>query len=1137
MTTPDKHIAFRGNIVDSVYRELFGPLKTDPEEKRLEEIEVNPLQLYATGILFPQKTIWDPEESDTGTGETVIVDDSEDSEDLPEVDQGKTSRAAGADNVADGQPLNLANEFNPSALGITFRVKGCKTLTVSISTATYTKFEKELPHSRAGQEKADGSRYSDYFKRIFYKRKPISQILQIDIHDISGKLHPYFIDDTDNSLALHTVIRKTGNEQIISLMLVNENQSSAKSPAFDSAFYQAEFEVQDIEGAPVFCRIDRASGSCLPEEQASLDLLYRHRQAYALGHGCSGDWTRGNQGQNDKVTYVCTAVLPSYEVKPILPRETPFSIDGINLSMNFLCTGHGGSAKECRSSIISSLYALCEDYETWIFQQREELKLLNGIMLETASAHMENCDSCLLRMKEGVKLLAEIPLALQAFRIANRAMLMQQFHYSIPSRKLNKDHVSASKNYEEIAGKERKWRPFQLAFILMNIAGVVDRTHPERELVDIIWFPTGGGKTEAYLGLTAFVICLRRLRKSDDAGTTVLMRYTLRLLTAQQFQRASTLILALDLLRKENFMDADLGPDPISIGLWVGKSLSPNKSDDAITALRNMHGRGNSENPFQVLECPWCKADFTAQKSLGYIAERVSAAGRERTVRFRCPDPKCVWHSAESHLPIIVIDEDIYRTPPTLVLGTVDKFAQIAWDDRTGNLFGLKSGNSTPELIIQDELHLISGPLGTIVGLYESAIERFCNSKGITPKIVASTATIKNASQQCEGLYNRKTFEFPPAGLKAGDSYFAYEDQDAPGRLYLGVFASALKSHATAQVRTCATLLQSVMPATIPDPEAPIDYLSDPYGTLVWYFNSLRELGLATTMCTGDIEEFIKGLCKRRGIPWELRRRIWDAIEMTSRRTADEIPQILKKLDVPWSSIKDGNYPVDILLATNMISVGVDVPRLGMMLVTGQPKSTAEYIQATSRVGRTHPGLVVTLYHQGKSRDRSHYEQFVAYHQSIYRYVEPTSVTSFSPPARERALRGALVALSRQLAGVTSPADIGDHMDQVEEEVEYLLSRIRDIDADEEAGARAELEAWLDEWQNYRPQEYGKMAGNVAELCLMYPFGGHPDPVFQRDAWPIMTSMRSVDGIAEARVINNYIKADDEESVEGADGG
>ena len=550
-----------------------------------------------------------------------------------------------------------------------------------------------------------------------------------------------------------------------------------------------------------------------------------------------------------------------------------------------------------------------------------------------------------------------------------------------------------------------------------------------------------------------------------------------------------------------------------------------------------MQRNDSAENPFQVLECPWCKTDFTYKGCLGYKTERISAAGRQKTVYFRCPDPECDWHSPKNHLPVIVIDEDIYRTPPTLVLGTVDKFAQIAWDDRTGSLFGLNATHPPPELIIQDELHLISGPLGTIVGLYESAIERFCSAKGVIPKIIASTATIKNASQQCEGLYNRKTFEFPPAALKAGDSYFAFEDHEAPGRLYLGVFASALKSHATAQVRTCATLLQSVMPTEVIDPEAPINYLSDPYGTLVWYFSSLRELGLATTMCTGDIEEFIKGLCKRRGFSWENRRRLWDVVEMTSRRTADEIPKILKKLDVQWSSARDGKYPVDILLATNMISVGVDVPRLGMMVVTGQPKSTAEYIQATSRVGRTHPGLVVTLYHQGKSRDRSHYEQFVAYHQSIYRYVEPTSVTTFSPPARERALRGVLVALCRQLAGVSSPELIDEHIDQVDQEIEYLLSRINDVDAEEMDAARVELEGWLVEWQNIKPLEYGKMAGNVSELSLMYPFGSYPDPVFQREAWPVMTSMRSVDGTAEARVINSYINPDVDENVEGADGG
>ncbi len=677
----------------------------------------------------------------------------------------------------------------------------------------------------------------------------------------------------------------------------------------------------------------------------------------------------------------------------------------------------------------------------------------------------------------------------------------------------------------------------------MNIAGTTDQLHQDRQLVDLIWFPTGGGKTEAYLGLAAFTIALRRLRNSADAGTTVLMRYTLRLLTAQQFQRASTLIMALDQLRRERYLGAGLGGAPISIGLWVGQSLSPNTRSDARAALSRMRQReSRAHNPFQILYCPWCGCELKNRKKLGYQEERVGA-GKLRTIIFRCPDEHCVWSDRRSQMPISVIDDDIYSSPPTLVMGTVDKFAQVAWKDETGRLFGIRGEEAPPELIIQDELHLISGPLGSIVGLYEGVIERLCKTEIGRPKIIASTATIRQAREQCKALYNRDISEFPAQGLRAGDSYFAYENTKAPGRLYAGVFASGLKSHATAQVRTCSSLLQHTIPLppqTIEDRSASLDQgaffsEADPYGTLVWYFNSLRELGTATTMCSGDIPEYIKSMCRRGDVPWDYRRRVRNYVELTSRRTADEIPEILEQLERPWLPKPNGPAPVDILLATNMISVGVDVSRLGLMVVTGQPKSTSEYIQATSRVGRQYPGLVVTVYSQSKSRDRSHYEQFVGYHQAYYQFVEATSITPFSPPARERGLRGMLMAISRLVVGLDDPSQISGSRDRIQRELDGILNRISDIDANEEQEAADELRSALDEWEAVAPQDYGRMGGRVATRTLAYPYGATPDPVFQERSWPILTSMRNVDGTAEAKVIASYdLPAKDDTADTGA---
>lgn len=471
------------------------------------------------------------------------------------------------------------------------------------------------------------------------------------------------------------------------------------------------------------------------------------------------------------------------------------------------------------------------------------------------------------------------------------------------------------------------------------------------------------------------------------------------------------------------------------------------------------------------------------------------------------------------------MDEEIYAEPPTIVIGTVDKFAQISWDDRVGRLFGIGTDAPPPTLIIQDELHLISGPLGTIVGLYETAIDRLCSREGHTSKIIASTATIRRAQEQCYNLYAREAFEFPPQAIRAGKSYFAFEDRNVSGRLYVGFMGTAVKSHQTALVRACSPLLQSVC-RPIGEDEVNKRTIVDPYGTLVWYFNSLRELGHAATLCVGDIPEFLKGLCHRLDIPYENRRYIREIIELTSRCDADEIPAILQQLEVPWR-MKPGNTPIDILLATNMIAVGVDVPRLGLIVMSGQPKSTSEYIQATSRVGRRFPGLVVTVYTQTKSRDRSHYERFVAYHQSLYRYVEPTSVTPFSPEARERGMRGVMIALARLLAGVATPNMVTAREIEFQQEIAAIRTRIEDIDSNEVGEAIEEIEEWVQFWKKYAPSEYGKMGGTPSVSTLAYPFGNIPDPLYQRDSWPMLTSMRNVDGSCAARVLNTYDEPQD----------
>lgn len=1116
------HRNFRDFLVSSLRRELFGPSPEDGSEALNEEISLSPLQKYSAGVLFPRKTSVDPSElpDESEAGSTT------DSAELNEVtvESGRTGRRGSrSDEGASDQqePLNLANEFNPSAVGISFKLLRACPIVVRISFGTYSPTVGKERNSKGGEIGADGKPIPEFRELAAYQRHHRQFEIPLTIPDRPGRLPPLSLAP-DIKLRIYPRVRvRDGGSVVVSLMAVNDNEHSGlKAASVDATYFQVSLSAWSEEGQSSFHPIDRPFGNTSQEELAALDLLYRHRRSFALGHGCAGDWNRDERlSELGSVDWVGTACIPTFEIKPIVPREQAFNQGStLNLSMRHLFAGdRGGSADK---QVMEALKSLADDYQSWIAETENAIESSVPKELRPAAMrHVTLCRTCLNRILAGIAILEKDRDAMKAFRLMNKAMLIQQYRSSLLKRRtIGSEYPEVPQDYLLSGDAERKWRPFQLAFILMNIDSMIDSDCKERRVVDLIWFPTGGGKTEAYLGLSAFSILYERMMGQNGPRTIVLMRYTLRLLTAQQFQRAAALILALESMRRDKELGVNLGADEISIGLWVGKSLTPNKRDAARSALATLQQDRNARNPFQLLECPWCRVELGNRESLGYAVGRLRPSG-EKTVVFKCPDAKCRFGATQ--MPVVVIDEDIYDSPPTLVIGTVDKFAQLAWDERVGSMFGGRGPSKPPTLIIQDELHLISGPLGTIVGLYESVIDRMCSRDGHVAKIIASTATIRRAHEQCKNLYSRDTFEFPPQGIRAGDSYFALEDEHAPGRLYVGVMATAVKSHQTALVRTASPLLQSVCRPT--DNDKSKQDIADPYGTVVWYFNSLRELGHAATLCVGDIPEFLKGLCHRNSVAPDDRRYVREVVELTSRRSADEIPQILQQLDVSWRVKPEGQPPIDVLLATNMISVGVDVPRLGLIIMSGQPKSTSEYIQASSRVGRRFPGLVVTVYTQSKSRDRSHYERFVAYHQSIYRFVEPTSVTPFSPQARERGMRGVLIALARQVCGVSNPGNVRDLDDVLEEELTILLRRIADIDEDERDDSERELRDWIADWQKTAPAEYGRMGGAPETTTLMYPFGSNPDQAFQRDAWPIMTSMRDVDGTCEAQVLNRYL--------------
>jgi hypothetical protein len=800
---------------------------------------------------------------------------------------------------------------------------------------------------------------------------------------------------------------------------------------------------------------------------------------------------------------VWTDLLPRFE---LCATEAKGGLGISGLDMTALAEAPNADAIE------ASLLPLAEQYADWIRLRKQEVASLPSDLQAKAGEHLADCSQALLRIRAGLKLIHDDPHVLEAFQFANRVMALQ--------RTKSVEALNYQKGLGRIYnGAAPTWRPFQIAFFLLNLEGIARPGSSERETVDLLWFPTGGGKTEAYLGLAAFTIGLRRIRHmekpspnaSGDGGVTVLMRYTLRLLTIQQFQRATTMICACEVLRQA--APERLGREAFSIGLWVGGGATPNHIDQkpdpqygrepgALQALANFdpENEPSEGNPVQLRACPWCG------EALSHLDYQVS---RELLhLQVRCPNEECSFHGSsgnwKSGIPAFLVDEDIYLNCPTMLIGTVDKFARLPWDDRTKALFGrvdrrcdrhnflaegvdyegtcggkhfAKAGLPAtsgpvrvlpflpPELVIQDELHLMTGPLGSLMGLYEATVDFMCGRTGHRPKVIASTATIRRYQDQIRGLFDRPARQFPPPGLNAGDSFFAAEIREKAGRVYVGI-CSPGKSLKTTQVRVVAALMHTAQRQLAAGGVANID----PYWSVVYYFNSLRELGGALRLIDDDIPHRLEYLANADGLGPA--RVIRERRELTSRVAAKDISSLLRQMEERLGS---GNA-LDALLATNMISVGVDIQRFGLMLVTGQPKTSAEYIQATSRVGRQTPGLIFTLFNWSRPRDLSHYERFRTFHSMMYRHVEAGSVTPYSARARDKGLHAVYLAVLRLLlpimSGNTGVQNFDPQHPLAREARQYLIDRARRNDPEEAGDTEASLQAFIDGWVEQRAR-YG----------------------------------------------------------------
>jgi len=1143
-------ISAREEYINLIKFELLGPGSefSVPDAKH-ELISSSPISRYSLGILYPQGNQLNQDSDETLQ---IMGEDSESEQDLEDMPkqyetESETTVSVSYDLEFDetvdenlDEEIGLSAQYMPSSMGITFIIKGhSDKVCGNVSFATYRKAKvadcmipfvpddiehftvpPELAH-KMSYDKENGTMRllsavtgkeirdilergtipeNDFFimKQIAYRfvdfcrngyvREPHVAEFSLDFSQGDYIDNNKEIDGTTAEIA---ALRAKISDEMWSLtiMLVNGKKEVPAKPYH--CIFQAKIRVSSENNDFVFAESNpNPDTKLMDDEERSLELLYRDKKIYGTGLGTSVDWEINSDGEGS----LWSEFFPQSEVVPMsfdLPENNIVSTE--KLSMKFL----SDLDETEKAKKLSALKSIVDLYKDWVSGLEKATIVLDPKYRLAASENIAECKRAYERMYEGIVTLESNDTVYSAFVLTNRAMFMQRVHLRMQSATANTDRypedeeVSAlllNMDYRKESDEDCCWRPFQIAFLLMDINSVVHDDSDERNIVDLIWFPTGGGKTEAYLGLTAFTIFYRKLAHPQEAaGTAVIMRYTLRLLAAQQFTRAATLVCACEYIRKDcevrrhKYPVYSLGKEPITIGLWIGGTHIPNRNEDAknhLDKLQNVReyyyvrSEKDRHNKFQVLKCPWCGTKLVKDEKDKKLVGKWGYNMRGKHFYMFCPHEDCDF---TVKLPIQIIDEELYLDPPTLLFGTVDKFAMLPWDGRIGSFFAVGSENRAPELIIQDELHLISGALGTMVGLYETAVDAISGQKGVFPKIIASTATIRRAKEQCSVLYNREVIQFPAPGLNSDDSFFAREakisyENGVFGRKYVGIMPSG-KTKAMTEIRAMAALLQKLYTLDLPDE------IKDKLWTLTVYFNSLKDLGKASTLVDDDVKDFIVRTANRM---FTNRRLIVGSDELTSRVKTTELNETLdklEKLEYSRANIDAKRYASNILLATNMISVGIDVARLNVMLMIGQPKLTSEYIQASSRIGRSFPGVTFVQYDATKSRDRSHYERFRAYHESFYRFVEPTGATPFSRPARERALHAVITAMIRQRAGLGEDRDAlnfdKEYFADVLSEIEaFITGRIKSINSRADNGlkddvdeVRAEIAAFIDKWQ------------------------------------------------------------------------
>ena len=1108
----------------------------------------SPLQKYGTGILFPRELLSNKQETEKNNDELNEYTNSTNSED----DESDTKNSKNLDRISKRIQENLNKEHlleddeefdmsggnspRPSAMGISF----------------YAQLNRKGHLVIKSQDTNPMGCYKQIYNNLklggrnVWKRENFSFLKKFSTEEISQiekkKIFIFKKDEIDEishskfNLEIYLIIRPTEfkNKKLITISLQN---NTSLGPSLESiCLFQSAFECSFDNNENYFLPYPSGkfekSFSETDNEEKNLNLIYRNKNNFAIGHGCSVDWTN-NQNKSD--IKLLTNHFPIFDFPNITPD---LKIDGNDFTFSMKSL-----AGLDETDIFQKLKILTTEYQNWINREKAKISEIEESLKEIANNNIENCQACLNSIQEGINFLKEDDKALKAFKLTNEAILFQQLRGSIKKKSLEETNNGYDlPNFNDYdSSKIGNWRPFQIAFLLTSIKSSVLLEDDKREDVELIFFPTGGGKTEAYLGLSAFTCFYRRLINPLDKGVQVLMRYTLRLLTAQQFMRASGLICAMELIRlRESNV---LGEDSFSIGVWLGRDNTPNRND--VKSINNpgalqiysklLSKTKETSYPFLITKCPCCASPIG--KTM--INNKLKLVGLQREndeIQFICGNKSCEFN--DKKLPIYVVDEDVYKYQPSIIIGTVDKFVRITWNSDSKKIFGLNENGdrelSPPSLIIQDELHLITGPLGSMCGMYEGLIEDLCslkkNDKVYKPKIICSTATIRSFNSQIKDLYNRTSVNlFPPFAINVEDSFFSKYATNENGLInpkkYLGLLTPNYGSIQTAQVRIYSRLLYSVFQMDIKK--------QDPWFTLMNFFGSLRELGTTISLIQLDIVDRLKLLGRRyQDDKTKIRRlgsHLNSIMELTSRKSSDEVSSAIDELsatrDENTAINKTSPQPIDICLASNVIEVGVDVPRLSLLTILGQPKTTSQYIQVSGRIGRNwqeRPGLVVILYGHTRPRDKSHFEKFRTYHDRLYAQVEPMSVTPYSPPVIDKALHAALIGYIRMYGNEeinSKPKPIPYNL--IEQFKDLISKRVKQIDQNEENLLIKKFKERIKDWENLEHDFWTKESSEV-DIGLIHQAGDYLSPDFYNRTWITPTSMRDVDTESNVVISHHY---------------